>query len=109
MTRKQNLRHWEPEKSLYSTLQPIKEVIIQFRIVVKDLIPLVGLTDSETLKLIELLPANIASVEPAKPKVPSTASEVPALLSMETILSNYCNVSDDTIGKLEGELHLYTK
>ena len=86
-----------------------EEVIIQFRIVNKDLTPLIGLNDSEALKLIEVLRDNIALVEPAKPSVPSSASEVPTPLTMEIILSNYPNVFDDTVGKLEGELHLYTK
>ncbi|XP_068724240.1 uncharacterized protein [Montipora capricornis] len=51
-----------------------EEGIIQFRIVPEDLTRLIGLSDSEELKLIELLRENIA-----------------------------------TLGKLDGELHLYTK
>ena len=35
--------------------------------------------------------------------------EVPIPLTMETILSNYADVFNDSIGKLEGELHLYTR
>ena len=42
-----------------------EEAIIQFRIVDKDLTPLLGLSDSESLKLLELLRENIASVAPA--------------------------------------------
>ena len=86
-----------------------EEVIIQFRIVDKELTPLIGLNDSEELKLLEVLRDNIASVEHTKPCVPSTASEVKTPLTMETILSKYPNVFDDTIGKLEGEVHHYTK
>ena len=86
-----------------------EEIIIQFRIVDEDFTPLIGLNDSEALKLIAVLQDNIALVEAAKPSVPSTASEVLTPLTMETILSNYSQVFDDTIGKFEGELHLYTK
>ena len=39
-----------------------EEAVIQFRIVDRDLTPLIGLNDSETLKLIELLRDNIAFV-----------------------------------------------
>ena len=85
-----------------------QEVIIQFRIVDRDLTPLIGLNDSETLKLIELLRENIAVVAPANPSVPVTASEVTAPLTLETILTNYPQVFDDSIGKFEGELHLHT-
>ena len=86
-----------------------EEVIIQFRIVNKDLTPLIGRNDSEALRLIEVLRDNIALVEPPKPSVPSSASEVPTPLTMDTILSNYPTIFDDTVGKFEGELHLYTK
>ena len=86
-----------------------EEIIIQFRIVDEDFTPLIGLNDSEALKLIAVLQDNIALVEAAKPSVPSTASEVLTPLTMETILSKYSQVFDDTIGKFEGELHLYTK
>ena len=85
-----------------------EEMIIQFRIVDRDLTPLIGLNDSETLKLIELLRENIAVVAPANPSVPVTASEVTAPLTLETILTNYPQVFDDSIGKFEGELHLHT-
>ena len=68
----------------------------------KDSTPLIDLNDSEALKLIKVLRDNIALVEPAKPSFPSYASEVPTTLTMETILSNYPNVFDDTVGKLEG-------
>ena len=40
-----------------------EEVIIQVRIVNEDLIPLIGLSDSEELKLIELLRENIATLD----------------------------------------------
>ena len=82
----------KPVLSLYyeeTTIQPLgtrkvfllnlatsEEMIIQFRIVDRDLTPLIGLNDSETLKLIELLRNNIAVVAPANPSVPVTASEV---------------------------------
>ena len=85
-----------------------EERIIQFRIVHIDLTPLIGLNDSETLKLIELLRENIAVVAPANPSVPVTASEVTTPLNLETILTNYPQVFDDSIGKFEGELHLHT-
>ena len=41
----------------------VEEVIIQFRIVNEDLTPLIGLSDSEELKLIELLRENIATLD----------------------------------------------
>ena len=77
-----------------------QEVIIQFRIVDRDLTPLIGLNDSETLKLIELLRENIAVVAPANPSVPVTASEVTAPLTLETILTNYPQVFDDSYRKV---------
>ena len=40
---------------------------------------------------------------------PFTASEILTPLTMETILINYPDVFDDSIGKFEGELHLHTK
>ena len=40
-----------------------EEGIIQFRIVNEDLTPLIGLSDSEELKLIELLRKNIAALD----------------------------------------------
>ena len=86
-----------------------EEAIIQFRIVDKDLTPLLGLSDSESLKLLELLRENIASVAPAKPSVSPTATDVLTPLTMDSILANYSDVFDDSIGKLEGTLHLLTK
>ena len=86
-----------------------KEGIIQFRIVNEDLTPLLGLRDSEELKLLELLRENIAILDCGKSDVPSSASELHAPLTMATILTNYPDVFDDSVGKLEGELHLYTK
>ena len=86
-----------------------KEGIIQFRIVNEDLTPLLGLRDSEELKLLELLQENIATLDCGKPDVPSSASELHTPLTMATILTNYPDVFDDSVGKLEGELHLYTK
>ena len=74
-----------------------QEVIIQFRIVDRDLTPLIGLNDFETLKVIELLRENIAVVAPANPSVPITASEVTTPLTLETILTNYPQVFDDSI------------
>ena len=53
-----------------------EEGIIQFRIVNEDLTPLIGLSDSEKLKLIELLRDNIAALDSGKPYVPSFASEL---------------------------------
>ena len=50
-----------------------EEVIVQFRIVNKDLTPLIGLIDSEELKLIELLRENIATLDSGKPHVPLSA------------------------------------
>ena len=66
-----------------------QEVIIQFRIVEKDLTPHIGLNESETLKLIQLFRENIAVVELAKPNVPLTASEVITPLILESILTYY--------------------
>ena len=86
-----------------------EEAIIQFRIVDKDLTPLLGLSDSESLKLLELLRENIASVAPAKPSVSPTARDVLTPLTMDSILTNYSDVFDDSIGKLVGTLHLYTR
>ena len=86
-----------------------EEEIIQFRIVNEDLTPSIGLSDSEELKLIELLRENIAALDSDKPNVPSSASELHTPLTMATILSKYPDVFDDSVGKLEGELHLYTK
>ena len=85
-----------------------EEAVIQFIIVDRDLTPLIGLNDSETPKCIELLGDNITFVAPAKPSVPATA------WSADTThhgnhLSNYADVFNDSIGKLEGELHLYTR
>ena len=51
-----------------------KEGIIQFRIVNEDLTPLLGLRDSEELKLLKLLGENIATLDCGKPNVPSSAS-----------------------------------
>ena len=86
-----------------------KEVIIQFRIVERALTPLIGLNNSEILKLIELLRENIAVVGPAKQRVPPTATEVSTPLSMETILTNYPKIFDDSVGKFESTFHLYTR
>ena len=54
-----------------------EEVIVQFRIVDKDLTPLLGLSDSESLKRLELLRDNIALVASAKPSVSPTATPWP--------------------------------
>ena len=70
--------------------------------------PLLGLNDSETLKLIELLRKSIAVVAPANPSVPVTVSEVTTPLILEAILTNYPQVFDDSVRKFEGELHLHT-
>ena len=86
-----------------------EEVIIQFRIVNEDLTLLIGLSDSEKLKLIELLRENIASLDSGKPHVPSSALELHIALTMPNILSKYPDVFDNSVGKLEGELHLYTE
>ena len=51
-------------------------MILHFRTVDRALTPLIGLNDSEILKLIELLRENIAVVGPAKPSVPPTATGV---------------------------------
>ena len=82
-----------------------EEAIIQFRIVDKDLMPLLGLSDSESFKLLELLRENIASVAPAKPSVFPTVTDVLTPHTMDSILANYSDVFDDSIGKLEGTLH----
>ena len=69
-----------------------EEAILQFIIVDKDLTPLLGLSDSESLKLLELLRENIALVAPAKPSVSPTATDVLTTLTMDTILANYSDV-----------------
>ena len=85
-----------------------EEIIIHFRIVNRDLTPLIGLNDSEMLQLIELLRENIALVAPANPSVALTASQVTTPLTLETILTKYSQVFVDSIGKFEGELYLHT-
>ena len=80
-----------------------KEMIIQFRIVNRDLTPLIGLNDSEML-----LRENIALVAPGNPSVALTASQVTTPLTLETILTKYSQVFVDSIGKFEGELYLHT-
>ena len=85
-----------------------EEVIIQFRIVNEDLTPLIGLSDSEELKFIELLRENIATLDSGKPHVPSSALELHTPLTMANILSKYPDVFDNSVGKLEGKLHFYT-
>ena len=60
-----------------------EDVIFQFRIVERALILLIGLNDSEILKLAELLRENIAIVGQAKSSVPSTATEVSTLYRRE--------------------------
>ena len=69
-----------------------EEGIIQFRIVNEDLTPLIGLSNSEELKRIELLRENIAALDSGKPNVPSSASELHTPLTMATILSKYPDV-----------------
>ena len=86
-----------------------EEVVIEFRIVDMDLTPLIGLTDSETLRLIEVLRDNIALVEPCKPTIPATAKELTTPLTLESILKEFPDVFQDSVGKLDGDLHLYTK
>ena len=86
-----------------------KEGIIQFRIVNEDLTPLIGLRDSEELRLLELLQENIATLDCGKPDVPSSASELHTPLTMETISTSYPDEFDDSVEKLEGELYLYMK
>ena len=85
-----------------------EEMIIHFRIVNRDLTPLIGLNDSEILQLIELLRENIALVAPGNPSVALTASQVTTPLTLETILTKYSQVFVDSIGKFEGELYLHT-
>ena len=86
-----------------------EEGIIQFRIVAEDLTPLIGLSNSEELKLIELLRENIATVDSGKPNVPSSASELHTPLTLQTIQCKYPEVFENCVGKLDGELHLYSK
>ena len=52
---------------------------------------------------------NIASVAPAKPRVSPTATDVLTPLTMDSILANYSDAFDDSIRKLKGTLHLYTR
>ena len=86
-----------------------EEGIIQFRIVAEDLTPLIGLSDSEELKLIELLRENIATLDSGKRNVPSSASELHTTLTLQTIRCKYAEVFENCVGKLHGELHLYTE
>ncbi|XP_068692890.1 uncharacterized protein [Montipora foliosa] len=86
-----------------------EEGIIQFRIVAEDVTPLIGLSDSEELKLIELLLENIATLDSGKPNVPSSASELHTPLTLQTIHCKDPEVFENCVGKLDGELHLYTK
>ena len=86
-----------------------EEGIIQFRIVAEDLTPLIGLSDSKELKLSELLRENIATLDSGKPNVPSSASELHTSLTWQTIRCKYPEVFENCVGKLDGELHLYTK
>ena len=83
-----------------------EEGIIQFRIVAEDLTPLIGLSDSEELKLLQ---ENIATLDSGKPSVPSSASELHTPLTLQTIRCKYPEVFENCVGKLDGELHLYTK
>ena len=83
-----------------------EEGIIQLRIVNDDLTPLIGLSDAGELKLIEPLRENIATLDSGKPNVPSSALERHTPLTMAAIPSKYPDVFDDSVGKLEGELHL---
>ena len=55
MMKNHDFRHWEPEKSL-SGVNPEtnEEVIIQFRIVERDLATLIDLNDYETLRPIKV-------------------------------------------------------
>ena len=71
MMKKPQFSPWEPIQNLATS----EEMIIQFRIVDGDLTPLIGLDDSETLKLIEFLRENISVIAPANPSVPVFASE----------------------------------
>ena len=86
-----------------------EEGITQFRIVAEDLTPVIGLSDSEELKLIELLRENIATLDSGKPNVPSSASELHTPLTLQAIQCKYPEVFENCVGKLDGELHLYTK
>ena len=52
---------------------------------------------------------NIALVAPAKPRVSPTAKDVLPPLTMDTILANYSDGFDDSIRKVEGPLHFYTR
>jgi len=82
-----------------------KEGIILVRILNEDLIPL---SDSEELKLIEFLHEDI-TLDSGKPNVPSSASELHTPLTMPTILRKDPDVFENSVGKLEDELHLYMK
>ena len=82
-------------------------MILHFRTVDRALTPLIGLNDSEILKLIELLRENIAVVGPAKPSVPPTATGVNT--SIDGNHSNYLRIFYDSVGKFESTVHLYKK
>ena len=87
----------QPEKSVLNPATS-EEMIIHFRIVNRDLTPLIGLNDSEMLQLIELLRENIALVAPGNPSVALTASQVTTPLTLETILTKYSQVFVDSSG-----------
>ena len=81
-------------------------MIIQFRIVDRALSPLIGLNDSEILKLIELLRRTL----PLYDQLIQVSLQQPLRgqkqLTMESILTNYPKIFDDSVGKFESTLHL---
>ena len=83
--------------------------MIRFRIVAVDLTPQNGLSDCEELKLSELFRENTATLDSGKPNVPSSASELHTPLTLQTIRCKYPEVFKNSVGKLDGELHLHTK
>lgn len=66
--------------------------------------PLIGLNDAETLRLMEILRDNIASVEVSKPTIPSTAKDIKTPLTLESILNEYPDVFEDRLNKAKFQL-----
>ena len=77
-----------------------EEVIIQLRIVERDLATLIGLNDYETLRLIEVLRRTRTLLLYQGQLKPLTASEL--------CQHHYPQVFGESIGTFDSELHLYT-
>ena len=85
-------------------------MIIQFRIVERDLATLIGLNDYETLRLIEVLRRSRTLLLYQGQLNPLTAGELCQHHSPWRPFwpDDYPHVFGESIGKFDGELHLYT-